>query len=83
MATIRRRGTKWQAQIRLDGHPAMSRTFTLKNDAEIWARQIEASIERGDLPGSWGELRTVTLLQMLERYEATITPLKKGKASES
>jgi integrase len=83
MATIRRRGTKWQAQIRLDGHPAMSRTFTLKSDAESWARQIEASIERGDLPGSWEELRTVTLLQMLERYEATITPLKKGKASES
>jgi integrase len=60
----------------------MSRTFTLKNDAEVWARQIEASIERGDLPGSRAELKTVTLFQMLERYEATITPLKKGKASE-
>ena len=82
MATIRRRGTKWQAQIRLHGHPAMSRTFTLKNDAEVWARQIEASFERGDLPGSLVALKTVTLIQMLERYEATVTPLKKGKASE-
>ncbi len=82
MATFRRRGTKWQAQIRLQGHASMSRTFTTKRDAEIWARQIEASIERGDLPGSQAELKTVTLLQMLERYEATVTPLKKGEASE-
>jgi hypothetical protein len=60
----------------------MSRTFTTKRDAEVWARQIQASIERGDLPGSRAELKTVTLLQMLERYEATVTPLKKGEASE-
>ncbi len=60
----------------------MSRTFTLRNDAEVWARQIEASIERGDLPGSLVALKTFTLIQMLERYEATVTPLKKGEASE-
>ena len=82
MATFRRRGAKRQAQIRFHGHPAMSRTFTTKRDAEVWARQIEASIERGDLPGSLVALKTVTLIQVLERYEATVTPLKKGKASE-
>jgi integrase len=82
MATFRRRGAKWQAQIRLHGHPAMSRTFTLKNDAEVWARQVEASIERRDFSGSLVALKTVTLIQMLERYEATVTPLKKGEASE-
>ena len=48
MATFRRRGAKWQAQIRLHGHPARSRTFTTKRDAEVWAHQIEASIERSD-----------------------------------
>ena len=82
MATIRRRGTKWQAQIRLHGHPPTSWTFTTKRDAEVWARKIEASFERGDLPGSLVALKTVTLLQMLERYEATVAPLKKGEASE-
>ena len=82
MATFRRRGTKWQAQVQLRGHPAMSWTLTTKRDAELWARQIEASIERGDVPGSLVALKTVTLLQMLERYEATVTPLKKGEASE-
>jgi integrase len=60
----------------------LSRTFTTKRDAEIWARKIEASIERGDLPGSLVALKAVTLRQMLERYEATVTPLKKGEASE-
>jgi hypothetical protein len=66
MATFRRRGTKWQAQIRFHGHPAMSRTLTLKNDAEAWARQVEASIERRDFSGSLVALTTVTLVQMLE-----------------
>ena len=56
--------------------------MTTKRDAELWARQVEAFIERGDLPGSRAALKTVTLLQMLDRYEATITPLKKGEASE-
>jgi integrase len=82
MATIRRRGTKWQAQIRLHGHPATSRTFTLKNDAEVWARQVEASVERGDFPDSLRSLKGINLRQLLERYEQTITPLKKGRAAE-
>jgi len=82
MATFRRRGTKWQAQIRRHGHQALSRTFTLKSDAEVWARQVEASIERKDLPGSGVALKTVTLRQLLERYEATVTPLKKSRAAE-
>jgi integrase len=60
----------------------MSRTFTTKRDAELWARQVEASIERRDFSGSLVALKTVTLLQMLDRYEATVTPLKKGEASE-
>jgi integrase len=60
----------------------MSRTFTTKRDAEVWARQIEATIEQRDLSGSRVALKTVTLTQVLERYEATVTPLKKGEASE-
>ena len=82
MATFRRRGTKWQAQVRLRGHPAMSRTFTLKNDAEVWARRIEASIERSDFPDAGRSLNGIKLRQLLERYEETITPLKKSRAPE-
>jgi len=60
----------------------MSRTFTLKNDAEVWARRIEASIERSDFPDAGRSLNGIKLRQLLERYEETITPLKKSRAPE-
>jgi hypothetical protein len=49
MATIRRRGTTWQVQVRHQGHATLSRTFRLKADAEQWGRQKEAEIDRGEL----------------------------------
>jgi integrase len=60
----------------------MSRTFTLKNDAEVWARQTEASIERSDFPDARRSLNGIKLRQLIERYEETITPLKKSRAAE-
>src|ERR1700745_376352 len=49
MATIRRRKSTWQVQIRRQGHQ-LSRTFRLRADAELWARQVEAELDRGGLP---------------------------------
>lgn len=48
MATIRKRGDKWQAQIRKLGSAPLSRSFTLKKDAEAWARQSEHAIDLGE-----------------------------------
>ena len=39
MATIRKRGAKWQVQIRRVGFPPISRSFHVHKDAEAWARQ--------------------------------------------
>jgi hypothetical protein len=41
MATIRKRGAKWQVQIRGVGVRPISRSFHVCKDAEAWARQIE------------------------------------------
>lgn len=82
MATFRKRGTKWQAQIRFKGYTPTSRSFTFKSDAEAWARQIEAALERSGLPAARPSLERVTLRLLLERYETSVTPLKKGKAAE-
>jgi integrase len=82
VATIRRRGKKWQVQIRLRGQKQPSRTFTFKADAENWARQLEASIERGDLNGP-AEIAGMTLNHLLDRYERTMTRAKKGADSEA
>jgi integrase len=83
MATFRRRGKKWQVQIRLRGQSKLSRSFSLKSDAENWARQLEASIERRDVQSRRAELKAITLHSLLDRYERSITIAKKGFASEA
>ena len=46
MANYRKRGSKWQVQIRRRVGPNLTRTFALKTDAEIWARQMERELDR-------------------------------------
>ena len=82
MATIRRRGIAWQVQVRRQGHAPLSRTFRLKANAELWARQKEAEIDRGVLPVDTRSLRSHTLADLLERYEATVVPRKRAADRE-
>jgi integrase len=82
MATIRRRGTTWQVQIRRHGHAQLSRTFRLKSDAELWAREKEAQLDRSELPVDTRVLRSHTLADLLERYAATIVPRKRSADRE-
>jgi hypothetical protein len=46
MPTIRKRGAKWQVQIRRKGQCPVSQSFIAKKDAEMWAREME---RRADL----------------------------------
>ena len=81
MATIRRRKSAWQVQIRRLGHQ-VSRTFRLKADAELWARQLEAVLDRGGLPTDSRRLRANTLADLLRHYEAEVVPRKRGADRE-
>lgn len=48
MAMIEKRGElQWRALVRKRGFPTQSRTFTTRRDAEAWARQTEAELDRG------------------------------------
>lgn len=81
MATFRKRGTSWHAQVRRNGAPSLTRSFASKADAEAWARKAEHDIYAGHLP----ERRTghgLRLREVLERYLREVTPLKRGAASE-
>jgi integrase len=81
MATIRRRKSTWQVQIRRRGHQ-VSRTFRLRTDAELWARQVEAELDRGGLPTDSRRLRAHTLADLLRRYEAEVVPRKRSADRE-
>ena len=82
MATIRKRGARWQAQVRLQGHRAITKSFLHKNDAEAWGRQKEAEIERGELLNTSRSLKAYSLAALLTRYESEVTSRKRGASSE-
>lgn len=74
MATITSRGpSQWQAKVRKKGFPPVSRTFTLKADAEKWARMIEAEMDRGRyLPRKVAEETTVS--ELAQSFETDFAP---------
>jgi integrase len=83
MACIRKRGSKWQVQVRRANIPPLVRSFNLKSDAEIWARQMEVAADRDSLPVDPSKLRTTTVAQLIERYKVEVTPGKRSSEYET
>lgn len=80
MATFRKRGNKWQAQVRLAGQPPISRSFDRKSEAEVWAKRIEVGLQ--GQPERKQSKAKLTLHDLLDRYERSVTPTKRGKSAE-
>jgi integrase len=83
MATIRKRGTKWQVQVRREGFKPVSKSFTLKSDAEEWARLKENQADRRDFKFDLKKLDQISWGELLVRYRDTIVTQKKSCASET
>ena len=82
MATIRKLRGKWQAQVRRKGMAPRAKSFASKQDAERWARDLEAQLDRaGALPDTRLAEGT-TLADVLTRYRDEITPKKRSAVSE-
>jgi len=81
MATIRKRGDKWQARIQLKGFEPAAKSFTTKADAEAWGKITEAEMIRGVFIKRTDAERT-TLAEALSRYEKEVTSGKKGADTE-
>jgi len=80
MATIRRRGDKYEVQIRRSGLQQVSKTFHLFKDAQAWARHMEVQADRHELPSDPRVLQQVTLgeLYLVTRYRDTIASKKRS-----
>ena len=72
MATIRKRNGRWQAQVRKSGTRAVSRTFTLRQDALFWAREQERVLELQTDVLEKKALLKKTLADLLHDYEAEV-----------
>lgn len=82
MATIRKRGSSWHVQIRRQGYPSLTRTFSSHADAVAWARDKERAIDRAELAPTHRELKKTTVGELLDHYERKVTPTKRGADRE-
>lgn len=82
MATITKRGNRWEVQIRRKGYPSQTKSFLLKSDAQEWARYIEQQVDRRSLPYDPRKLDNITLKELLEKYRDEVIPQKRSPDRE-
>jgi sugar diacid utilization regulator len=81
MATIRKRGNRYHVQIRKNGHPSITKSFSDRKTAETFAKDTESRMEHGVFQDSSLAEHT-TLSDLLDRYEGDILLAKKGRYKE-
>lgn len=89
----RRSGIRLQATIRIKGFPTLSRAFGDRTDAETWIADQEDFIRRRihtakmeterQRIAAGCEVQYRTLGDLMRRYLATVTPLKRAAAQET
>ena len=79
MATIRKRGSRYNVQIRKEGYPSITKTFTSISVARKWVTGIEADMERHLYVGVPDH---TTLGELLKRYQIEILPTHRGNQAE-
>lgn len=78
MPTFRKRSGRVQAIVKRQGFPLTSGTFDHKSEAKVWARQVEAEMDRGQyIPPT--ESQGVLIRDLIDRYRRDILPTKRGK----
>jgi hypothetical protein len=82
VANLRIRNGKWQAQVRRAGHKPRTLSFQSKADAQKWARQMEAELDRAAIPNDLRRADKSTVGDLLNRYRAEVTPRKRGTVPE-
>lgn len=81
MATIKKRDGKYQCQVRKQGFPPCTRTFTTRAEAIAWGRSIESEMDRG-LFVDRTEAESTTVADLLDRYMRDVSPAKRSHASD-
>ena len=81
MASLRKRNNRWEVRVRRHGQPTQTKTFTLKSDAQQWAREAEIALEKGKLLQK-PKVSPITLEGATKRYLEEVAIHHKGVASE-
>ena len=78
MATFKKRNGRYQAQIRRKGYPPTYKTFSSITAAKKWVQVTEADMERR----TYAPALSVSVCEILERYEREVLPFHKGHQAE-
>ena len=81
MATIRKRGNKFQVQVRRAGFQSATKSFERLTEAKAWARQCEILFDQGEAGNQ--KPTQLRLADILKRYLKEVTPTKKSSAGEA
>lgn len=81
MASIYKHGSNWRCQVRIEGFPTQSRTFTIKSEAQAWGREVESQMARQQFAGSTSG-QTMTIREMLERYLEDVSVTKASNKAD-
>jgi len=83
MASIRKRGNKYQVQVRREGCKPMVKSFLKRSDALEWSKLMEVKADRRDLPTSVKSLDRISVADIIERYIVEVCIHKKSYLTES
>jgi len=82
MASIRKRGSKYEVQIRRVNCKSVTKSFIRLSDAKRWARMMEVKADCHDLPISQADLNQYKLKDIIERYRDEVSVKKKSYNTE-
>jgi len=82
MATIRKLRGRWQAQVRRKGMKPRAKSFDTKAEADRWARELEAVVDRFGCAPDTRVADKQTLADVLRRYQNEVTLTKRGAEQE-
>jgi hypothetical protein len=82
LATFRKRGKRWQVQVRRKGRTPISCSFQSKSAALAWGREqeLEADQRRAQVHKT---LKGITVADIVGRYRDEVVPRKRGADRET
>ena len=80
MSTIRKHGNKWQAIVRISGHPNIAKSFNSITDAKRFATVTEVKLRRED--AGIAKIKFPKFEDVARRYIEEISILKRSYKDE-
>lgn len=84
-----KKGTSYQATIRVKGYNTLCKTFKKKSDAQIWAEPIEALMKEGkyieenpDLAAKIDKVKIEYVSELINYFRDNIAPTQYADASK-